>query len=278
MMLSLRPTRPFLKWAGNKYRCLKYIVPKLPKASCLIEPFAGSAAIFLNSDYPYYILGEKNPNLIHLYQYLQQEGETFIQYCQQWFKPEYNSKEQFYALRARFNSTQDLRLKSALFLYLNRHGFNGLCRFNQKGGFNVPFGRYSKPYFPHKEMLHFHEKSRTSQLIHSDFRECFEFAKPGDVIYCDPPYHPISKTSNFTKYTQGDFNQDSQVELAKLAQIACEKGVHVFISNHDTPFTRTQYEKATSIDSFEITRTIASMGDKRVKVKELLAYYSPTID
>lgn len=275
MTHKMTKKRPFLKWAGNKYRCLEHIIPQFPESCRLIEPFTGSGAIFLNTEFPHYILGEKNLNLIHLYQYLQQEGEAFIQYCQLWFKPEYNTKEQFYHLRQTFNQTEDTRLKSALFLYLNRHGFNGLCRFNRKGIFNVPFGTYLKPYFPYQEMLHFYQKAQNSTLFHGDFKQCFELARPGDIIYCDPPYHPISKTSNFTMYTQGEFNQNTQMELTELAHHACQRGVHVFISNHDTPFTRTQYAKAWNIDSFEVTRTIASNGHKRTKVKEILAYFSP---
>jgi DNA adenine methylase len=268
-------SRPFLKWAGNKYRCLNHIISKFPDAPCLIEPFAGSAAISLNSNYSKYILGEKNPYLIDLYQHVKIEGIDFIKYCHQWFKPEYNQAEQFYRLRTEFNHTQDKRLKSALFLYLNRHGFNGLCRFNRKGIFNVPFGSYTKPYFPHQEMLHFHEKAKQTTFMLGDFEQCFQLANPGDILYCDPPYHPISKTANFTMYINSEFNAETQIKLAELAMETSKKGVHVFISNHDTPFTRQVYEKAKQIDSFEVSRTIAGIGHKRVKVKEILAYFKP---
>ena len=91
---------------------------------------------------------------------IQKEGQGFISYCQGLFVQENNAESAFYKLREEFNATNDLRKKAALFVYLNRHCFNGLCRYNSKGGFNVPFGRYSKPTLPEKEMLYFHEKSK----------------------------------------------------------------------------------------------------------------------
>jgi DNA adenine methylase len=265
--------RPFLKWPGNKYRCLEHILPRLPKTGRLIEPFTGSGAIFVNTHFSEYILGEKNPHLVHLYMHLQEEGTGFIEFCRQWFQPQFNDKKKYYSLRDEFNYSTDLKQKSALFLYLNRHGFNGLCRFNSKGFYNVPFGTYIKPYFPHKEMLHFYEKSKQSTFIYCDFEECFKHAKKGDVIYCDPPYHPISKTSNFTLYTGNEFNQQTQLKLAELAMNASLQGIHVLISNHDTAFTQELYQNANKIHSFEVSRSIASQGHKRIKVKEILAHF-----
>ena len=269
--------RPFLKWAGNKFRCLQEIIPRLPKGLRLIEPFTGSGAIFFNSAYEEYILAEQNPHLINLYHALKTDGEDFILYCKNWFQTSNNQALRFYEWRALFNSSNDNRLKAALFLYLNRHAYNGLCRFNQKGYFNVPFGTYKKPYFPEKEMQLFHHKLQKATLIQNDYQETFKLAKAGDIIYCDPPYHPISSTARFTAYTQGVFLEKEQIQLSELAAQAANKGCHVLISNHDLPFTRTLYEKASVIDTFMVTRNISCIKNTRKPVRELLAYFKPKV-
>ena len=267
-------TRPFLKWAGNKYRCLDHILKHFPAANRLIEPFTGSAAVFLNSRFSTALLAEENQDLVHLFTYLQQEGDEFIADCRRFFCKKYNTESQYYELRDRFNHSKNPRERASIFLYLNRHGYNGLCRYNQKGIYNVPFGYYQKPYFPLQEMRLFHQKSQCAQFVHSDFRLTFALAKSGDVIYCDPPYAPINQTSNFSHYVHKYFGEEEQIQLAELAMTHASKGAHVFISNHDTPFTRYQYRYG-EIKSFNVTRTISCKGDNRIAVKELLAVFSP---
>jgi len=134
--------RPFLKWAGNKYQILHRIQQHLPAGKRLVEPFVGSGALFLNSDYERYLLADSNLDLINLYNLLKKEGPNFIEYCQGLFVDKHNNPDIYYQYRLEFNTTNDVRRKSALFIYLNRHGYNGLCRYNSKGGFNVPFGLY----------------------------------------------------------------------------------------------------------------------------------------
>ena len=153
--------KPFLKWAGGKTRVLKHILPLLPKGKRLVEPFCGSGSVFLNTNYEEYLVSDINPDLINIYNFLKEENKDFIEYCKSFFTSNNNTQERYTELRDLFNSTKDIRIKSALFIYLNRHGFNGLCRYNSTGGFNVPFGRYTKPYFPEKEMLLFQEKTKT---------------------------------------------------------------------------------------------------------------------
>ncbi|MCP0913740.1 MULTISPECIES: Dam family site-specific DNA-(adenine-N6)-methyltransferase [Legionella] len=264
--------RPFLKWAGNKYNCLEQILMSLPAANRLIEPFAGSAAIFINSNYPNYLVAEENKDLIALFSCLQKEGETFIAYCEQFFCPDNNYASQYYALRQIFNQENDPRLRAAIFLYLNRHGYNGLCRYNKQGIYNVPFGRYDKPYFPREEMIFFHHKSQMAHFIHADFRKTFALAKPGDVIYCDPPYAPRHQLTNFSSYIHKKFGQTEQILLAKLAMESATKGITVIISNHDTEFTRHHYQHA-EIISFSVKRSINRNGKNRLPVKELLAVF-----
>lgn len=264
--------KPFLKWAGNKYRCLDPILGSLPKANRLIEPFTGSGAIFMNTSYPSYLLAEGNPDLIHLFTHIKQEGPAFIAYCEQLFNQANNSDENYYAMRQSFNQCREPRQRAALFLYLNRHGYNGLCRYNLRGGYNVPFGRYKKPYFPHKELYHFYEKSLRASFLHGDFRHTFTLAKSGDVIYCDPPYVPLDQSSNFSSYLHTKFGEEEQIILAKLAIDAANQGIAVVISNHDTSFTRHHY-RGSEIFSFPVKRSISCQPQNRRFVQELVAVF-----
>lgn len=265
--------RPFLKWAGNKFRIIDKVKKELPHGKRLIEPFAGSAAIFLNTDYEHYIINDNNPDLIHLYTILKNEGAEFIKKCRFYFSPRFNNEEQYYKLRQKFNQTNDRYKRAILFVYLNRHGYNGLCRYNLKGGYNVPFGRYKAPYFPEKEMLAFHYKAQCADFVLSSFESIIQAAKTGDVIYCDPPYVPLSPSANFTSYSSGGFNMEKQQQLADLANEIADKGIPVLISNHNTKFTRKAYEKANKIKRFHVQRFISCNGKKRGTAGELLALF-----
>lgn len=270
----MNKVRPFLKWAGNKYRCLDHILSSFPKAPRLIEPFTGSAALFMNTDYPNYLLAEDNADLIALFYHLQQEGVAFIEYCQRFFVEKNNNKDRYYEYRACFNELSDKRQRAAHFLYLNRHGYNGLCRYNSSGRYNVPFGRYKKPYFPAEEMRLFHKKSQSARFLHGDFSQTFLQAAEGDVIYCDPPYAPLNQTSNFSTYTSKKFTEVQQVILADCAKAAVDRGITVLISNHDTEFTRDLYRQA-NIKSFPVSRLINCKKNQRTPAQELLAIFTP---
>lgn len=265
--------RPFLKWAGNKYRVLPHIEEILPEGKRLIEPFAGSAAVFLNTNYTRYLICDNNPDLINLYNILKTDGEKFIKKCQRLFTEKNNNEEKYYKFRDEFNRTKDTYRKSILFLYFNRHGYNGLCRYNLKGGFNVPFGRYAKPYFPEQEMLFFHKKSRKAKFKHSDFSNIMNNARDGDVVYCDPPYVPFTKSANFTSYSSGGFTKEQQIQLVDIAKVISLKGIPVLISNHDTQFTQRSYRSALAIKQFNVQRFISCKGSQRNKAPELLALF-----
>lgn len=264
--------KPFLKWAGNKYAIIDRIQSVLPAGDRLIEPFVGSGAVFLNTAYPVATLSDINPDLIHLYEYLKKDGNRFVGYCSTFFVKETNNADTYYLFRKIFNTTGDIRLKAALFLYLNRHGYNGLCRYNGKGEFNVPFGRYARPYFPAEEMVHFHHKIQSAELKCQDFITTMQSARPGDVIYCDPPYVPLTSTSKFTGYHGETFDVPQQQALADMAKSLAKKGITVVISNHDTVFTQTAYQSA-QIMSFKVRRYISCKGDARGQAKEMLALF-----
>lgn len=268
--------RPFLKWAGSKYSIIERVKDALPPAENqrLVEPFVGSGAVFLNAGYANALVADVNKDLITLYQQLKEEGDGFIAYCETFFTLENNSSERFYKLRDEFNRTTDSRLRSALFVYLNRHCFNGLCRYNAKGGFNVPYGKYKKPYFPKDEMKAFVERAASTEFLHAGFEKTFAVVEAGDVVYCDPPYIPLTPTSSFTSYAAGGFGLQEQERLAELAREAAEKGATVVISNHDTELARELYDGA-EITSFGVQRFISSKGEQRGKAPELIAVFKP---
>ncbi len=265
--------RPFLKWAGGKYRLAARIKAKLPQGVRLLEPFAGSCALSLNTDYQAYWLNDINRDLINLYQALQSEGTNFIGFCREYFTPENNSPEKYYELRKQFNQETDIYKKSALFIFLNRHGYNGLSRYNASGEFNVPFGKYLKPYFPEKELLYFLAKFKNAQFSSIDFEAMLSKASPGDLVYCDPPYEPLTETSNFTSYSAGGFGRTEQERLAEAAVRTAARGIPVLISNHCTQFILSIYRQAKEIETFPVRRSISCDGANRNAVDEILAVF-----
>jgi len=268
-------TRPPLKWAGGKYRLLSRIRRRLPAAPRLVEPFVGSGAVFLNLDYPHYTIADCNRDLINFYSALKKSGGAFIAQCAALFVPGNNHKARYLTLREEFNSTRDTRRKAALFLYLNKHGYNGLCRYNASGEFNVPFGRFRGPRFPDKRLRQMQSKLARARILCADFEPVMRSARPGDVIYCDPPYVPLSRTSNFTSYHTFGFGEDDQRRLARCTVEMRSRGVTVLVSNHETPMTRDIYRGADRVDSVNVRRLISCNGSKRELARELLALYTP---
>ncbi|MBF9001781.1 Dam family site-specific DNA-(adenine-N6)-methyltransferase [Vibrio nitrifigilis] len=270
----MKKQRAFLKWAGGKFGLVEDIQRHLPDANELVEPFVGAGSIFLNTDYERYILADINPDLINLYNLLKTEPDRYIEEARRWFIPENNRKEAYLDVRKQFNDTSDTFYRSLAFLYMNRFGFNGLCRYNKKGGFNVPFGSYKKPYFPEKELEFFAEKAKKAEFICTGYEESFAKASQGSVVYCDPPYAPLSNTANFTSYAGNGFTLDDQAKLADIAEkTAGERGIPVLISNHDTILTRRLYHGA-KLSVVKVKRTISRNGAGRNKVDELLALFN----
>lgn len=266
--------RAFLKWAGGKYGLSDVIAKMLPKGDCLIEPFVGAGSIFLNTDYSKYILNDINQDLINLYKILQIKPDAFIHDAKSLFSVENNDSDRYYQFRKEFNESNDSYFRSLVFLYMNRHGYNGLCRYNKSGGYNVPFGKYKRPYFPEAELNFFADKAQQATFVCEGYRKTFTRAKSGDVIYCDPPYVPLSKTASFTSYAGNGFGLDEQADLANAAEeVSADKSAVVLISNHDTIWTRKIYEHAGKIKSIKVARTISTKGNTRKKVAELLALY-----
>ena len=272
----MKKNRAFLKWAGGKYPLLDDIKRHLPQGEWLIEPFVGAGSVFLNTDFSRYILADINSDLISLYNIVKTRTDEYVQASRELFMPETNQAEVYYRFREEFNASQDPFRRAVLFLYLNRFGYNGLCRYNLRGEFNVPFGRYKKPYFPEAELYHFAEKAQNAEFHCLSYEECMDRADSNSVVYCDPPYAPLSATANFTAYHTNSFSPKEQAHLAEMAEKLVSKQIPVLISNHDTPDTREWYRSAKHFQ-VKVRRSISSNGGTRKKVNELLALYKPGV-
>lgn len=268
----MKKNRAFLKWAGGKYPLLDDIKTHLPEGECLVEPFVGAGSVFLNTHYDRYILADINTDLINLYRIVQTQTDAYVAEARKLFTPECNQSEFYYRMRETFNHSNEPFQRAVLFLYLNRHGYNGLCRYNLKGAFNVPFGRYRKPYFPEAELYWFAERAQNATFLCQSYDVSMTNASSGHVVYCDPPYAPLSNTANFTAYHTNSFTLEQQQELARLAESLVARGVPVLISNHDTLLTREWYQAAT-LNVVQVRRNISRNGGARNKVDELLALY-----
>ncbi len=263
--------KPFLKWAGSKRRLISRLKPHIePVNGRLVEPFVGSGAVFLNIKAEEYILSDLNLDLINVFKLLQADSKEFIAFTKSFFNDNNNEKI-FYEFREQFNSTEDVYTKSALFIYLNRHAFNGLCRYNLSGKFNVPFGRYKSIYFPEKEMIYFSKNINNCIFIHQDFRKATENLRLDDLVYLDPPYVPISATSGFVGYCPGGFNNKDQEDLALIAEKSICKFV---ISNNNTEFTMGLYKNADEIIELDVQKSISGNSVSRKTTKELLVIYN----
>ncbi len=272
----MKKNRAFLKWAGGKYPLLADIERHLPKGECLIEPFVGAGSVFLNTSFSRYILADINSDLIGLYSIVKDRADEYVHGARELFTPATNQSETYYQLRAEFNQSQDSFRRALLFLYLNRHGYNGLCRYNLRGEFNVPFGRYKKPYFPEAELYHFAEKAQNAFFYCESYADSMARADANSVVYCDPPYAPLSATANFTAYHTNSFTLEQQAHLAAIAESLVNNRIPVLISNHDTALTREWYSQA-KLHVVKVRRSISSNGGTRKKVDELLALYRPLI-
>ncbi len=218
--------------------------------------------MFLNTDFSRYILADINSDLISLYNIVKMRTDEYVQAARELFVPETNCAEVYYQFREEFNKSQDPFRRAVLFLYLNRYGYNGLCRYNLRGEFNVPFGRYKKPYFPEAELYHFAEKAQNAFFYCESYADSMARADDASVVYCDPPYAPLSATANFTAYHTNSFTLEQQAHLAEIAEGLVERHIPVLISNHDTMLTREWYQRA-KLHVVKVRRSISSNGGTR---------------
>ncbi|HGP0788188.1 TPA: Dam family site-specific DNA-(adenine-N6)-methyltransferase [Salmonella enterica subsp. diarizonae serovar 53:z10:z35] len=265
--------RPFLKWAGGKYSMLPVLYHIIPAGMRLIEPFVGGGSVFLNSDkHACFLLADVNTDLINLYQMLAVVPDTVIRHARVMFD-RLNNAESYTALRDEFNAqVMDAPERAAAFLFLNRHCFNGLIRYNRNNQFNVGWGKYPSPYFPEEEIEAFTRMAHNCVFMAAGFHRTLALAGEGDVVYCDPPYEPMPGTAGFTHYAAGGFTWDDQVALAECCVAAHQRGARVVIGNSTAPRVIDLYSQhGFEIRYISARRSISSKGSTRETAKDLVA-------
>ena len=261
-----------LKWTGNKTAIMPELIKHLPSGPRLVEPFAGSCAVMMATDYPHYLVADINADLINMYQVIKDEVEHFIAISKALFACN-NFSEQYYVIREEFNHLHSLDLiwKAAYFLFLNRHCYRGLCRYNRAGHFNVPYGNYKAPYFPEAEIRTFAEKAQRATFICASYDETLALLVPGDVIYCDPPYD-----GTFSAYHTAGFTEDDQYQLASILERRASEGHPVIVSNSDTFLTRSLYRNFTH-NRINVKRSIGIAAGEGKTADELIAVLKPKV-
>ncbi|MGT3982094.1 Dam family site-specific DNA-(adenine-N6)-methyltransferase [Escherichia coli] len=263
--------RSIFKWAGGKFGVLEQIFRYLPEGKRLIEPFVGGGAVFMNAGYQENLLNDVNADLINFYKTLQREAHSLITLAHRFFQ-DYNTQEGYLAVRNAFNKQvyDDLH-RAAAFLFLNRHCFNGLTRYNQAGEFNVGYGKYKTPYFPLQEMEAFLGAEGRSEFVCGDFAAVIEAAGEGDVIFCDPPYEPLPNTEGFTNYSGHDFKFEEQKRLVSLLTDAHRRGAKILITNSGAPNIRELYhDSGFRVEPLFARRSVSCKGDTRGVAHDVL--------
>lgn len=263
---------PF-NWVGSKYKSLDFVLPYLGNDGRLFEPMVGAGNIFLNTDFKSYFLFDINEDLINFYKYLQAYPISFRNECRKYFETNPNNEETYYRVRDEFNKDYLSARKMTQFIWLNKHGYRGLMRYNQKGQFNVPFGHYKKIYFPEEELSFLAYKlSPNVKLNHFSFEDFYKSPfveiKKEDVVYFDPPY-----IDTFSGYTSQPFGLQEHVLLNSIAKhLKSTFGCKIFVSNIDNELVRSTYSEA-KFHTTEVFHSISARDKKTIKAKEVLIEY-----
>jgi DNA adenine methylase len=263
--------RPFLKWAGGKGQLMAQLLPLLPSRPVrrYFEPFVGSAALFFALRPDEATLSDVNAELVDCYRAVQADVEGVIAAL----STHRYEERAYYRVREQDPEALPPTKRAARTIYLNKTGYNGLYRVNRAGRFNVPFGRYTNPGFASRESLeNLRACSRALagvRLLVRDFGDVVGDAREGDLVYFDPPYVPLSDTSDFTAYVPGGFGPRDQERLASVVHALDARGVHVMLSNSDAPVVRDLYARY-HIDVVSAARSINSRANRRGKIAEVV--------
>lgn len=264
---------PFLKWAGGKSAIAERIHSLLPpdvRERVYREPFLGGGAMFFYLQPQKAFLSDTVRSLIDTYKTVQKQVEVLIHRLHK--LRDDHSEEHFYKIRERFNQERSAEVldRAAWLIYLNKTCFNGLFRTNKSGEFNVPFGRFANPRVVDPEKLRVASGLLDrAKIKHATFDALVDDAEPDDMIYLDPPYDPISKTSSFAGYAEGGFGREDQERLAEMFRLLDDRRCLLALSNSDTEFVRKLYA-GFDISPIIAPRAISSKSATRGEVSELL--------
>ncbi|MEA5575542.1 DNA adenine methylase [Anabaena sp. UHCC 0451] len=260
--------RPFLKWAGGKSRLIPQYQQYFPKNfQTYYEPFLGGGAVFFHLQPPKAILTDINADLIITYRCVRDSVEELITRLKE--HKQQHDRDYYYDVRSYPEGTN--LEKAARFIYLNKTCFNGLYRVNSQGKFNVPLGRYQNPGICQEDILRVASKAlATADIQNADFTEVLNYAtNSNDFVFFDPPYHPLSVTSNFTAYSKYLFGEEQQKQLRDVFVELAERGVKVMLSNSDCDFIREIYSSF-KIHTISAARSINANAKKRGNINEVL--------
>jgi len=255
------PAKPILKWAGGKTQMLSELLPKIPASyGRYIEPFFGGGALFFALQPENAVIADSNPELINMYHQVADRVDDVIAYLKKYE----NTSDMFYAVRSLDWETLPKAEAAARTIYLNKTCFNGLYRVNKKGQFNVPFGKYSNPKICDEDALYAASDAlKKADIVCGDYFLVLQhYAKPGDFIFLDPPYLPISEYADFKRYTKEQFYEEDHVELAKEVMRLHEMGCNVILTNSNHPLVHELYAPFT-IDVIQTKRYISCSGSSR---------------
>lgn len=253
--------KPVLKWAGGKTQMLGELLPKVPASyGRYIEPFFGGGAMFFALQPENAVIADSNPELINMYRQIADRVEDVIRYL----KIYENTSEMFYSVRSMDWTKLPKVEAAARTIFLNRTCYNGLYRVNKQGQFNVPYGKYKNPKICDEEGLRAASNVlKKADIICGDYLLVLEhYAQPGDLVFLDPPYLPISEYSDFKRYTKEQFYEEDHIELAKMIMCLHERGCHVMLTNSNHPLVHELYAPFT-IDVIQTKRHISCNGNSR---------------
>jgi DNA adenine methylase len=276
MVVARTEARPFLKWAGGKTQ----LVPRLARFhpdsfERYFEPFLGSGAVFFDlwrsrQGFKAY-LSDGNEELIDAYKVVRDDLPALTRVLEGHKRShQKGGRDYYYHVRDNLNGRLTAVQRAARFIYLNKTCYNGLYRVNASGLFNVPAGDYKDPPICDRQLLQAASNAlRASKLSVGDFEDAVRGARAGDFIYFDPPYVPLSSTSNFTGYTHSGFGEREQQRLAECFRALDRRGCHVMLSNSASPLVNKLY-RGYRIESVQARRAINSNGKRRGKIDELV--------
>ncbi|HKU32796.1 MAG TPA: DNA adenine methylase [Candidatus Nitrosotalea sp.] len=276
-LISSAP-KPFVKWAGGKRQLLPIITKYVPqKFERYFEPFLGGGAVFFNLAYKRrnakWLLSDLNSDLVLSYVTIRDRVKELISALES-HSTSYFKNQSSYYYKIRESEPKGQIEKVSRLLFLNKTCFNGLYRVNSKGKFNVPLGKYVNPNIVSKENLIAVSEilqSRDISIKCQDFESALKNATEGDFVYLDPPYHPVSETSNFTSYTNGSFDYGDQERLYAKFKALDKKGVNILLSNSKSEEIVDLFKEfSDNVIEINANRFINSVSQRRTGHTELL--------
>jgi DNA adenine methylase len=266
---------PILKWAGGKRQILENILSFFPydyKKRTFHEPMIGAGAVTFAIEPRKGTINDINPRLMRFYKVVKAHPKELIEE-----NHKHKREKKYYNWAVTTFNTSIYKKKinpikeASLLLYLNRTCYNGLFRVNAKGEFNVPMGGYKTvDFWQEDRILAVSKILKKIRMFTGDFEYILHEARPNDIVYFDPPYHPLSLTEAFTAYSKEGFNLEQQKRLSEIIFKLDEKGVFFVLSNSDVPIIRKLYGAQFYIQKIRARRAISCNGAKRGKVGEIL--------